>query len=77
MNLSKKNYDKINKIALRAHRLLNCRGVTSDSRFLGSIPRMELGLMNNTIHMINERTSISDMKKLFKIYYNILNNYFA
>ena len=55
---------------------LNCRGGTSDSRFLGSIPRLELGLRNNTIHMINERTSISDLKKLTKIYYNILENYF-
>ncbi len=55
---------------------LNCRGGTSDSRFLGSIPRLELGLRNNTIHMINERTSISDLKKLTKIYYNILQNYF-
>tara|TARA_B100001175_G_scaffold286113_1_gene267610 strand:- start:1604 stop:2668 length:1065 start_codon:yes stop_codon:yes gene_type:complete len=56
---------------------LNCRGGTSDSRFLGSIPRLELGLRNTTIHMINERTSISDMKKLSKIYYNILDNYFS
>ncbi len=55
---------------------LNCRGGTSDSRFLGSIPRLELGLRNNTIHMIDERTSISDLKKLTKIYYSILQNYF-
>ena len=55
---------------------LNCRGGTSDSRFLGSIPRLELGLRNDTIHMVNERTSISDLKKLTKIYYNILENYF-
>ena len=55
---------------------LNCRGGTSDSRFLGSIPRLELGLKNNTIHMVDERTSISDLKKLTKIYYNILENYF-
>ena len=55
---------------------LNCRGGTSDSRFLGSIPRLELGLKNNTNHMVNERTSISDLKKLTKIYYNILENYF-
>jgi hypothetical protein len=26
--------------------------------------------------MINERTSVSDMKKLSIIYYNILDNYF-
>ena len=56
---------------------LNCRGGTSDSRFLGSIPRLELGLRNNTIHMVNERTSISDLKKLTKIYKNILHNYFT
>ncbi len=55
---------------------LNCKGGTSDSRFLGSIPRLELGLRNNTIHMVDERTSISDLKKLTKIYYNILENYF-
>ena len=55
---------------------LNCRGGTSDSRFLGSIPRLELGLRNSTIHMVDERSSISDLKKLTKIYYNILENYF-
>ena len=55
---------------------LNCRGGTSDSRFLGSIPRLELGLRNSTIHMVDERSSVSDLKKLTKIYYKILENYF-
>ena len=55
---------------------LNCRGGTSDSRFLGSIPRLELGLRNSTIHMVNEKSSVSDLRKLTKIYYNILENYF-
>ena len=55
---------------------LNCKGGTSDSRFLGPIPRLELGLRNNTIHMVDERSSVSDMKKLTRIYYNILENYF-
>tara|TARA_Y100001935_G_scaffold155429_1_gene128080 strand:- start:937 stop:2076 length:1140 start_codon:yes stop_codon:yes gene_type:complete len=55
---------------------LNCRGGTSDSRFLGSIPRLELGLRNTTIHMVDEKSPISDLKKLTKIYYNILENYF-
>ncbi len=55
---------------------LNCRGGTSDSRFLGSIPRLELGLRNNSIHQVNERSSISDLKKLTLIYLNILKNYF-
>ena len=32
--LSKKNYIKINQIALKAHKLLNCRGITrSDFKF--------------------------------------------
>ncbi len=69
----KKIVKKITKNSVK----LNCRGGTSDSRFLGSIPRLELGLRNNTIHMVDERTSVSDMKKLSKIYYNILDNYFA
>ena len=67
---------KIVKKVTRNSVKLNCRGGTSDSRFLGSIPRLELGLRNNTIHMVDERTSVSDMKKLSKIYYNILVNYF-
>ena len=54
---------------------LNCRGGTSDSR-LGAIPRLELGLRNNTIHMVDEKSPVSDLKKLTKIYYNILENYF-
>ena len=68
----KKIIKKITNISTK----FNCKGGTSDSRFFGSIPRLELGLRNNTIHMINEKTSISDMKKLTKIYYNILENYF-
>ena len=38
---------------------------------LGSIPRLELGLRNTTIHMVDERSPISDLKKLTKIYYKI------
>ncbi len=34
VNLSKKNYNKVNQIALRAHNLLKCRGITrSDFKF--------------------------------------------
>ena len=72
INMVKKVIKKITKNSVK----LNCRGGTSDSRFLGSIPRLELGLRNNTIHQVNERTSISDLKKLTLIYSNILKNYF-
>ena len=34
VDLTKKNYNKINKIALKAHKILNCRGITrSDFKF--------------------------------------------
>ncbi len=34
VDLTKKNYDRINKIALKAHKLLNCKGITrSDFKF--------------------------------------------
>ena len=68
---------KVIKKTTNTYTKLNCQGGTSDSRFLGSIPRLELGLKNNTIHMVDEKTPLSDMKKLSKIYYNILNNYFV
>ena len=63
---------KVTKLSTK----LNCKGGTSDSRFLGSIPRLELGLRNNSIHQVNERSSISDLKKLTLIYTKILDNYF-
>ncbi len=68
----KKVVKKVTKISTK----LNCKGGTSDSRFLGSIPRLELGLRNNSIHQVNEKTSVSDLKKLTLIYLNILKNYF-
>ena len=72
IHMVKKVVKKVNKLTPK----LNCRGGTSDSRFLGSIPRLELGLRNNSIHQVNERTSISDLKKLTLIYSKILDNYF-
>ena len=72
IHMIKKVVKKVTGISAK----LNCRGGTSDSRFLGSIPRLELGLRNNSIHQVNERSSISDLKKLTLIYSNILNNYF-
>ena len=72
IDMVKKVIKKITGISTK----LNCKGGTSDSRFLGSIPRSELGLRNNTIHMVDERNSVSDLKKLTRIYKNILENYF-
>ena len=72
IDMVKKVIKKITGISTK----LNCKGGTSDSRFFRSIPRLELGLRNNTIHMVDERNSVSDLKQLTRIYKNILENYF-
>ncbi len=56
---------------------LSTSGGTSDARFIRSIaPCLEFGLVGKTMHKIDENTSVSDLKKLTKIYQNILINYF-
>lgn len=56
---------------------LSTAGGTSDARFIRKIsPCVEFGLVGRTAHMVNEMVSVSDMKKLKKIYLNILQNYF-
>ena len=52
-------------------------GGTSDARFIRKIaPCLEFGLVNKTMHKIDESVSISDLKKLTKIYKEILNKYY-
>ncbi len=56
---------------------LSTTGGTSDARFLRKIsPCVEFGLVGKTMHKVNEQVSISDLKKLKKIYLDILLNYF-
>ena len=56
---------------------LSTTGGTSDARFIRKIaPCLEFGLVGKTMHKIDEYVSISDLKKLTKIYINILENYF-
>ena len=56
---------------------LSTTGGTSDARFIRRIaPCLEFGLVGKTMHKVDEAVSISDLKKLTKIYYNILENYF-
>ncbi len=56
---------------------LSTSGGTSDARFIKSIaPCLEFGLVGKTMHKTDESASISDLKKLTKIYENILVNYF-
>jgi len=64
---------KITKIKTK----LSTSGGTSDARFIRKIsPCVEFGLVGKTAHKIDEMVSVNDMKKLKKIYLNILQNYF-
>ena len=57
--------------------ILSTTGGTSDARFIRKIvPCLEFGLVGKTMHKVDESVSISDLKKLTKIYLNILENYF-
>jgi len=56
---------------------LSTSGGTSDARFIRKItPCLEFGLVGKTMHKVDEAVSISDLKKLTKIYFDILKNYF-
>ena len=56
---------------------LSTSGGTSDARFIKNIaPCLEFGLVGKTMHKIDENVSVSDLKKLTKIYENILVSYF-
>ena len=71
--MAKKIIKKITKITPR----FSTTGGTSDARFIRKIaPCLEFGLVNKTMHKVDECVSLSDLKKLTKIYQNILEDYF-
>ena len=71
--MAKKIIKKITKINPR----FSTTGGTSDARFIRKIsPCLEFGLVNKTMHKVDECVSISDLKKLTNIYKNILVEYF-
>jgi len=56
---------------------LSTTGGTSDLRFIRTIcPGLEFGLVGKTMHKVDEAVSLKDLKRLTKIYENILKNYF-
>jgi succinyl-diaminopimelate desuccinylase len=56
---------------------LTTGGGTSDARFIKDIcPVVEFGLVNATIHQVDEHTSIADLEKLTEIYGRFIANYF-
>ena len=57
---------------------LNTGGGTSDARFIFRYcPVLEFGLVGQTMHQIDERTPVSDLEKLTRIYRGVLDRYFA
>ena len=65
--------EKITKIKPQ----LSTTGGTSDARFIRKIaPCLEFGLVGKTMHKVDEAVSLSDLKKLTKIYTEVLKNYF-
>ena len=53
---------------------LNTGGGTSDGRYIAPLGSevLELGLINTTIHQIDERTPIADLDRLQAVYYDII-----
>ena len=71
--MAKRIIKKITKISPK----FSTTGGTSDARFIRKIsPCLEFGLVNKTMHKIDECVSVSDLKKLTNIYKNILIEYF-
>ena len=71
--MAKKVIKKITKVNPK----FSTTGGTSDARFIRKIsPCLEFGLVNKTMHKIDECVAISDLKKLSKIYHDILVEYF-
>jgi succinyl-diaminopimelate desuccinylase len=57
---------------------LSTSGGTSDARFISSYcPVIEFGLVGQTMHQIDERTPVSDLERLTKVYRGVLDRYFA
>ncbi len=57
---------------------LSTGGGTSDARFIkNACPVVELGLVNATIHAVNERVALDDLEALSRVYERALELYFA
>lgn len=57
---------------------LTTGGGTSDARFIKDLcPVVEFGLVNATIHQVDERASVADLEALTEIYDRFISTYFA
>ena len=68
---------KIIKKITKINPKFSTTGGTSDARFIRKIaPCLEFGLVNRTMHKVDECVSLKDLRKLTKIYNDILVEYF-
>ena len=57
---------------------LSTDGGTSDARFIKDLcPVVEYGLINSTIHKVDEHTSVADLRALTQVYAEFMRAYFA
>jgi succinyl-diaminopimelate desuccinylase len=57
---------------------LTTGGGTSDARFIKDhCPVVEFGLVNATIHQVDEHTTVADLEALTNIYGRFISNYFV
>jgi succinyl-diaminopimelate desuccinylase len=57
---------------------LSTTGGTSDARFIKNLcPVLELGLVGQTMHQVDERTPVADLVTLTALYRKILDRYFS
>ncbi len=53
---------------------LSTGGGTSDARFFGEfgVDTVEFGVKNDTIHSVNERTTLSEVESLYRVFKNLI-----
>ncbi len=65
--------EKVTKIKPK----LSTAGGTSDARFFGEfgVDTVEFGVKNDTIHSVNERTSIDEVENLYEVFKEVLKKF--
>jgi succinyl-diaminopimelate desuccinylase len=57
---------------------LSTTGGTSDARFISRYcPVLEFGLVGETMHKVDEKSAVADLKSLARVYETVLDRYFA
>jgi succinyl-diaminopimelate desuccinylase len=56
---------------------LSTAGGTSDARFFGEygVDTVEFGVVNDTIHQANERTSVKEVEKLYEVFKELIKGF--